>query len=323
MRVNRNSFYGLVAAVTVAWAGAANAQAWPDKPIRYIVPYGAGGVTDMLARVVTEGLKLGQPVVVENKAGAGGALGMAELARSAPDGYTIGGGTLGTHGLNPALYPKLAYDPQKSFVPVVLLAKQPNVLVVSPSLGVNSVQELVKLLKANPGKYSFGSSGNGSSQHIAGEMFKLAAGVDIQHVPYKGSGQIMTDLLGNHIHLALDNISAALPMVRSGKLKALAVTSLKRTGAAPELPTLHEAGLTNFEMVPWHAVFAPAGTPPAIINRLNKDINEVLARPENKKRLADIGIDETGGSPGELAQILARDVPRLKDVVVRSGAKID
>ena len=182
MRVNRNSFYGLMAAVTVAWAGAANAQAWPDKPIRYIVPYSAGGVTDMLARVVTEGLKLGQPVVVENKPGQGGALGMAELARSAPDGYTIGGGTLGSHGLNPALYPKLAYDPQKSFVPVVLLAKQPNVLVVSPSLGVNSVQELVKLLKANPGKYSFGSSGNGSSQHIAGEMFKIAAGVDIHGV---------------------------------------------------------------------------------------------------------------------------------------------
>lgn len=322
MQIRKKTLLGF-AALTLAWGGLASAQTWPDKTVRYIVPYSAGGTTDELARVVTNGLKLGQPVVVDNKPGQGGGIGMAELARSPNDGYTIGGGTLGTHVLNPALYPKLAYDPQKSFVPVITLAKQPNVLLVHPALGVNSVQELVALLKANPGKYSFGSSGNGSSQHIAGEMFKIAAGVQIQHVPYKASSGIITDLLGGHIHLAIDNISSALPMARSGKLKALAVTSLKRSPAAPELPTLDEGGLTGYEMVPWHAVFAPSGTAPAVVERLNKEINAVLARPENRKRMTELGMSDIGGAPEDLARLLAADLPRMKDVVQRSGAKID
>lgn len=322
MQIRKKTLLGF-AALAFAWGGLASAQTWPDKTVRYIVPYSAGGTTDELARIMTNGLKLGQPVVVDNKPGQGGGIGMAELARSANDGYTIGGGTLGTHVLNPALYSKLAYDPQKSFVPVITLAKQPNVLLVHPALGVSSVQELVALLKANPGKYSFGSSGNGSSQHIAGEMFKIAAGVQIQHVPYKASSGIITDLLGGHIHLAIDNISSALPMVRSGKLKALAVTSLKRSPAAPELPTLDEAGLTGYEMVPWHAVFAPAGTAPAIVERLNKEINAVLARPENRKRMTELGMSDIGGSPDDLGKLLAADLPRMKEVVQRSGARID
>lgn len=307
----------------LAFAASAQTDSWPQKPIRYIVPYAAGGTTDELARMVTNGLKLGRPVIVDNKPGQGGAIGMTELARSAPDGYTLGGGTLGSHVLNPALYSKLGYDSQKSFVPVMLIAKQPNILVVNPALGVNSVQELIALLKKNPGKYSYGSSGNGSSQHIAGEMFKLAAGVDIQHVPYKGSSAIISDLLGGHIDLAIDNISASLPMARSGKLKALAVTSLKRSSAAPELPTLHESGLLNFEMVPWHGVFAPAGTPAAIVNRLNREMNVVLALPENKKRMAEAGMEGGGGSSADLAKLIETDLPRMRAVVHRSGAKID
>lgn len=322
MHSPRRSFLG-AAVAALAWPGFAMAQAWPDKPIRYIVPYAAGGVTDELARIVANSLHLGQPVIVDNKPGQGGGIGMAELARSTPDGYTIGGGTLGTHVLNPALYPKLGYDPQKSFVPVILLAKQPNILLINPSLGVSTVQELIGLLKANPGKYSFGSSGNGSSQHIAGEMFKRAAGVNIQHVPYKGSGQILTDLLGNHIHMAIDNISAGLPMVRSGKLRGLAVTSLKRSPAAPELPTLDESGLSNFEMVPWHAVFAPSGMPAAVVGRLNKDINAILAQPDTKKRLAELGIEVPGGTPEDVARLLAKDLPRMKEIVLSSGATID
>ncbi|WP_406622663.1 Bug family tripartite tricarboxylate transporter substrate binding protein [Acidovorax sp. SDU_ACID1] len=322
MSLGKRAFLGTAAAV-LAWPCVGMAQAWPEKPIRYIVPYAAGGVTDELARIVTNGLHLGQPVIVDNKPGQGGGIGMAELARSASDGYTIGGGTLGTHVLNPALYPKLAYDPQKSFVPVILLAKQPNILLVNPSLGVNTVQELISLLKAHPGKYSFGSSGNGSSQHIAGEMFKRAAAVNVQHVPYKGSGQILTDLLGNHIHMAIDNISAGLPMVRSGKLKALAVTSLKRSPAAPDLPTLDESGLANFEMVPWHAVFAPAGTPAVVVSRLNQGINAILAQPATRKRLEELGIEDPGGTPEDVGKLLAKDLPRMKEIVVSSGATID
>lgn len=310
-------------ALSFTFAAPAFADSWPEKPVRYIVPYAAGGTTDELGRMVAYGLKLGKPVVVDNKPGQGGGLGMTELARSAPDGYTIGGGTMGSHVLNAALYSKLGYDPQKSFVPVVLLAKQPNLLVVNPALGVNSVQELIALLKKNPGKYSYGSSGNGSSQHIAGEMFKMAAGVDIQHIPYKGSSAILNDLLGGHIDLAIDNISASLPMARSGRIKALAVSSLKRSAAAPELPTLHEAGLTNFEMVPWHGVFAPAGTPSHIVQRLNKDINAVLQLPENKKKMADLGMEDAGGSSADLAKLLETDIPRMRAVVHRSGARID
>lgn len=316
-------FVGGAFALSLAFAATAQTDNWPKKPIRYIVPYTAGGTTDDLGRMVTNGLKLGAPVVVDNKPGQGGGIGMTELARSAPDGYTIGGGTLGSHVLNPALYSKLGYDPQKSFIPVMLIAKQPNILVVNPALGVNSVQELIALLKKNPGKYTYGSSGNGSSQHIAGEMFKIAAGVDIQHVPYKGSSAIITDLLGGHIDLAIDNISASLPTARSGKIKALGVTSLKRSAAAPDLPTLHESGLPNFEMVPWHAVFAPAGTPAAIVERLNKEMNAVLALPENKKRMAEAGMEAGGGSSADLAKLLATDLPRMRDVVQRSGAKVD
>ena len=312
----------LLLGLAVASASAL-AQAWPEKPVRYIVPYTAGGTTDELARMVSQGLKLGQPVVVDNKPGGGGAIGMAELARSPADGYTIGGGTMGSQVLNVALNPRLPYDPQKSFTPVILLAKQPNILLVNPALGVNSVQDLIKLLKANPQKYAFGSSGNGSSQHIAGEMFKLAAGVDIQHVPYKGSGAIMTDLLGGHIAMAIDNISITLPMVRSGKLKALGVTSLTRSAAAPDLPTLDEAGLKGFEMVPWHGVFAPAGTSSAVVSRLNREIAAVLATPENRKRMADLGMEAGGGPAEQLTTLLNVDLPRMRAVVNRSGAKVD
>lgn len=317
--------FAFVLSSFVVLALGAQAQDWPSKPIRYIVPFAPGGATDMLGRMVAVGLSksLGQSVVVDNKAGQGGSVGSAELARAKPDGYTIGGGTISSHALNVALYPKLSYDPIKDFAPITLLAALPNVLVVHPSLGVKSVSELIALLKANPNKYSFGSAGNGTSQHISGEMFKLATGTQIQHVPYRGSGPMMIDLLAGTIGLSFENSNTALPQASAGKLIALAVTSAKRSKAAPELPTMQEAGLAGFDLSSWQAFFAPAGTPPAIVSRLQKDVAEILKQPENIKKLTEIGLEPGGGKPEELAALIASEIPRLGNVVRLSGAKVD
>ncbi len=298
---------------------------WPNKPIRYIVPFAPGGATDMLGRMVAQGLSksLNQSVVVDNKAGQGGSVGSAELAKSKPDGYTLGGGTISSHALNVSLYPKLAYDPIKDFAPITLLAALPNVLVVHPSLNVKSVPELIALLKANPDKYAFGSAGNGTSQHISGEMFKLATGTQMQHVPYRGSGPMMADLLASTIQISFENSNTAIPQIAGKKLIGLAVTSAKRSKAAPELPTLQEAGLDGFDLSSWQAMFAPAGTPSAIVNRLQREVAEILKQPDNLKRLAEMGLEPGGGKPEELAALVAKDIPRLSEVVKRSGAKVD
>src|SRR5947208_6120558 len=240
----------IAAAALLAVSTFTHAQAWPAKPIRYIVPFAPGGTTDILARMVAAGLApaLGQPVVVENKPGQAGSIGAAELARAAPDGYTVGGGTISSHAINVTLYPKLPYDPLKDFAPVTMLATLPNMLVVHPSVGAGTVAELVALLKANPDKYAFGSAGNGTSQHISGELFKIMTGVSMQHIPYKGSGPMMTDLLGGTIGLSFENITTAYPPAKAGRLKALAVTSAKRSFVAPEVPTLAESGLAGFDI---------------------------------------------------------------------------
>ncbi len=301
------------------------AQDWPNKPIRYIVPFAPGGATDMLGRMVGVGLtsRLGQPVVIDNKAGQGGSVGSAELAKAKPDGYTLGGGTISSHALNVTLYPKLSYDPTKDFAPITMLAALPNVLVVHPSLNVKTVAELIALLKANPSKYSFGSSGNGTSQHISGEMFKIMTGTQITHVPYRGSGPMMIDLLAGTTQLSFENSNTALPQVAAGKLRALAVTSAKRSKAAPEIPTMQEAGLVGYDISSWQAMFAPAGTPPAIVQRLHAEVAEILKQPENVKRLAELGLEPGGGKPEELAALIAAEIPRLGNVVRQSGAKVD
>lgn len=308
-----------------AFALCAQAQDWPSKPIRYIVPFAPGGATDMLGRMVAVGLSksLGQSVIVDNKAGQGGSVGSAELAKAKPDGYTLGGGTISSHALNVSLYPKLSYDPTKDFAPITLLAALPNVLVVHPSLNVRTVAELVALLKANPNKYSFGSAGNGTSQHISGEMFKLATSTQIQHVPYRGSGPMMIDLLAGTIQLSFENSNTALPQAYAGKLTALAVTSAKRSKAAPTIPTMQEAGLAGYDLSSWQAMFAPAGTPPAIVARLQKDVAEMLNQPDNIKKLAELGLEPGGGKPEELAALIAAEIPRLGNVVRQSGAKVD
>jgi tripartite-type tricarboxylate transporter receptor subunit TctC len=317
-------FLRALAAVLIALAAApASAQSWPAKPIRYIVPFAPGGTTDILARVVGEKLSvaLGQQVVVDNKPGQGGSLGAAELARAAPDGYTIGGGTISSHGINATLYEKLSYDPVTSFAPITLYATQPNVLLVHPSVPAKNVREFIELLKSQPDKYAFGSAGTGTSQHISGEMFKTMAGVKMQHIPYRGSGQMLPELLGGTLPVAFDNIASALPHVKAGKLRALAVTTAKRSAVAPDVPTLAESGLPGYELSSWQAVFAPAGTPPAIVDRLYTEIAKILQRPDVQKRLTELGLDLSGMPPGELAALVKADVPRLGKIVKESGAK--
>jgi tripartite-type tricarboxylate transporter receptor subunit TctC len=301
------------------------AQAWPAKPIRYIVPFAPGGTTDIIARVVGEklSLALGQQIVIDNKAGQGGSVGTAELARAAPDGYTIGGGTISSHGINASLYEKLTYDPVTSFEPITLYATQPNVLLVHPSVPATNVKEFIALLKANPDKYSFGSAGTGTSQHISGEMFKTMAGVKMQHVPYRGSGQMLRELLGGTLLVAFDNVASAIPHVKAGKLRALAVTTAKRSAVTPDVPTLAESGLPGYELSSWQAVFAPAGTPRPIVDRLYAEISKILQMPDVQKRLTDLGLDLSGMPPAELAALVKADVPRLGRIVKESGAKAE
>jgi tripartite-type tricarboxylate transporter receptor subunit TctC len=315
----------LAAALALAWAAGAQAQAWPSKPIKYIVPFAPGGTTDILGRMVATGLaaSLGQPVVVENKPGQAGSLGAAELARAAPDGYTIGGGTISSHAINASLYSKLPYDPLKDFAPITMLATLPNMLIVHPSLNVSSVRELIAALKASPNKYSFGSAGNGTSQHISGELFKIMTGTQMQHVPYKGSGPMVPDLLAGQIQLSFENITTAYPPVKAGRLKALAVTSSKRSFVAPEVPTMAEAGLPGYDISSWQAMYAPAGTPKEIVARLHAETAKILRTPENAKRLHDLGLDPGGIAPEELSAYMRAEIPRLGKVVKQSGAVVD
>jgi tripartite-type tricarboxylate transporter receptor subunit TctC len=316
-----------LAAVTALLAASqlAQAQAWPNKPIRYIVPFAAGGTTDLLGRMIGAKLAeaLGQPVVVENRAGAAGALGVELLAKSPPDGYTFGGGTISSHAINVTLYPKLPYDPIKDFTPITMLATLPNMLVVHPSVAANNVAELIALLKANPNKYSFGSAGNGTSQHMSGELFKTITGVSMQHIPYKGSGPMMTDLLGGTVSMAFENMTTAYPPTKTGKLKALAVTTTKRSFVAPEVPTLAENGLPGFDISSWQAMFAPAGLPKDIQMRVYTETAKALKSPDIAKRLHDLGLDAGGMPPEDLSALIRQEIPKLGKIVRDSGAKVD
>ena len=298
---------------------------WPNKPIRYIVPFAPGGATDVLARVVGEklGIALGTTIVVDNRPGQGGSAGAAELARAAPDGYTIGGGTVSSHGLNATLYEKLTYDPVTSFEPITLYATLPNVLTLHPSVPAKDVRELIALVKANPGKYSYGSAGVGTSQHISGELFSTLAGVKMQHIPYRGSGPMLPELLGGTLPMAFENSNAVLPHIKAGKLRGLAVTTAQRSSMLPELPTLAEAGLPGYEIGSWQAVFAPAGTPKPIVERLHAEIAKILKTPDVAKRLTDLGLELNGMPPAEFAAFLKTEVPRLGKIVKDSGAKAD
>jgi tripartite-type tricarboxylate transporter receptor subunit TctC len=325
----RTLIHGMAAAAVALTAAPGIAQTaasnWPNKPIRYIVPFAPGGTTDILARTIGErlGAALGQPIVVENKPGQGGSIGVAELARAAPDGYTIGGGTISSHAINATLYDKLSYDPVTSFAPITMYATQPNVLLVHPSVPVKNVRELIALLKASPNKYSFGSAGNGTSQHISGELFKAMAGVNMQHIPYRGSGQMMPELLGGTLQVAFDNIATAIQHVNAGKLRALAVTSATRSVVAPDVPTMAEAGLAGYDISSWQAVFAPAGTPAPIVERLYTEISRILKTPDIQKRFTDLGLNVSEMTPAQLSALVKSDVPRLGKIVKDTGARAD
>ena len=312
------------AAFALATASAACAQ-YPTKPIKLIVPFPPAGSTDISARALAGklGERLGQPVIIENKPGAGGNIGSDVVAKAAPDGYTLVVGTVGTHAINSSLYSKMPYDPIKDFAPVVLLSTTPNVLVVPASYPANSVRDVIRLAKARPGELTFASSGAGTSIHLSGEMFKSMAGIDMTHIPYKGSGPMLIDLMSGTVNMAFDNLSASMVHIKGGKLRALATTGAKRSPALPDLPTVSEAGLPGYESTSWNAVYAPAGTPREIIDKLNREANAVLQSAETRKFFAEQGAESGGGTPAELAAFNRAELAKWAKVVKDSGAKVD
>jgi tripartite-type tricarboxylate transporter receptor subunit TctC len=316
-----------IAAVAGVLAATASicAQDYPNKPIRFIVPAAAGGTPDINARLVAAELikQMGQPIVVDNRPGASGSIGAEAIARATADGYTIGYGTTPMLAINRSVLPKLPYDPDKDLRKIAQLGSQPNLLAVSPSLPVKSVKELVEYARANPGKLSFGSSGNGTSLHLSGELFKLMTGTQIVHVPYKGAQQAITDIIGGRVDLVFDNLGSILPHVKAGRVRGLGVTSLKRSAAIPELPTIAEAGVPGFEVTVWGGVVAPGGVPTAIVSRLNAEINKALASPALSEKFSAIGYEVLGGTPEQFDAFVRKEVVKWADVVKRSGAKFD
>jgi len=317
----------LLAAAALGVLGQTHAQpaAYPTRPVRLVVPFPAGGTTDILARAVGQKLTeaWGQPVVIDNRPGAAGNIGSELVAKSAPDGYTLLMGTVGTHAINASLYARMPYDHVKDFVPVILVAGVPNVLVVNPAVPVNSVQDLIAYAKANPGKLNFASSGSGTSIHLAGELFKTMAGVQMTHIPYKGSSPALQDLAGGQVQLMFDNLPSALALIKGGKLRAVAVTSTTRAAAIPDVPTVAESGLPGFEASSWFGILAPAGTPAPIVAKINGDVAKWLASPEAKEKLLSQGANAVGGTPEDFAKHIHAETAKWAKVVKESGAKVD
>jgi tripartite-type tricarboxylate transporter receptor subunit TctC len=302
------------------FACAAQAQ-WPSRPLKLIVPFPPGGSTDILARALAQKLAedISQPVLIDNRPGAGGSIGAEAAAKAAPDGYTIMMGHLGTLAVNVGIYKKLPYDPVKSFEPVCLMAIVPSVLVVNPSLPVKDVTELIAYAKKHPGKLAYGSAGLGSTSHLTTEYFKLAAGIDVLHVPYKGVGPMLTDLVSGQLSMGLNGAPAVMPHVSSGRLKALAVSSLQRVPSLPDIPTLDESGLRGFEANGWYGIVAPAGTPPGIVRRLNSEIRRAMGASELRARLDAEGAIPAGGMPDEFGAFIASEIVRWGAVLKKAG----
>jgi len=301
------------------------ADTFPSKPVRIVVPFTPGGSTDILARAVGQKLAeaWGQPVVIENKPGAGGNVGVELVAKSAPDGYTIVMGHIGTFAANPALYRQLPYDPVKDFAPITLVAMVPNVLVVGPAVQSRSLAELIAYAKANPGKLDYGSGGNGSAAHLATEYFRMRTGVELQHVPYKGTGPAVADLLGGQIGVMITGALPLLPHIRSGKLRALAVASPKRLAILPDVPTIAESGYPGFAAVQWYGLFAPAATPKDVVAKINRDAIRALKDPAVAERLASEGAEPVGDTPEQFGAFVKSEIELWGKVIRESGAKVD
>ncbi len=322
-------------ALTLATLGLSTSLAqaqgtWPNKPVKIVVPFTPGGTTDILARAIAPDLSkaFGQQFVIENKGGAGGNLGAEQVAKSAGDGYTLLMGTVGTHGINRALYAKLPYDPFKDFAPVTLVAAVPNVMVVNSEFAaahkINTVNDFIQYARANPGKINMASSGNGTSIHLAGELFKSMTRTFMTHIPYRGSGPALLDLAAGNMQVMFDNLPSAMQLIKAGKIKALAVTSSQRSAALPELPTIEEAaGLKGFEASSWFGLLAPAGTPPEVVNRIQQEVAKSLATPALKERLAALGAIPSGNTPAQFATLIEAEHKKWAEVVKASGAKVD
>ena len=320
-----NLFIKSIAIAALTMASIAHAQTFPTKPIRLICPFPPGGAVDIASRAIANEMSktLGQQVVVENKPGAGGNIGGAEAARSAPDGYTIFMTTSGINAINPALYSKMPFDPNKDLVPVSALVSLNNVLVLHPSVMAKSVAEIIAMAKAQPGKMTYASSGSGTSIHMSGEMFKHLTQVDILHIPYKGSSPALTDLLGGQVMMMFDNVPSALPHIKSGKLRALATTGAKRDPTLPDLPTVAEAGVVGYESGVWFGLSIPAGTPREIIAKLNAEAVKGTRSPDFVTRMTALGYNIIGSTPEQMSDMLKKEVSTWGPIVKASGAKAD
>jgi tripartite-type tricarboxylate transporter receptor subunit TctC len=333
----RSALYSIAQTATflIAYGAAPYAlsqSTWPNKPVKIVVPFAPGGTTDILARAIAPELSkaFGQTFIVENRAGAGGNVGADAVAKSAPDGYTLLMGTVGTHGINKALYPSLPYNPVKDFAPITLVAGVPNVMVMNAEkaqkLGINTVADFIKYAKANPGKLNMASSGNGTSIHLSGELFKSMTGTFMLHFPYRGSGPALLDMLGGSMDVMYDNLPSSLPHIKTGKLKALAVTSAIRSGALPDTPTMEQAGgssLKGYDASSWFGLLAPAGTAPDTVSRIQQEVAKSFTKPEIKEKLLAQGAIPGGNTPAEFAKMIDSEIAKWALVVKNSGAKVD
>ncbi len=300
------------------------AQTYPAKPIRYIVAFPAGGTTDLLARMIGQRLTeaWGQPVIIDNRAGAAGSVGSEAAAKAPPDGYTLLGGTISSHAINTSIYSKMAYHPLKDFAPITRLASVPNVLVVHPSLPVKTVREFAALAKARPGQLRFASAGSGTSQHLSGELFNMMAGVKMIHIPYKGGNLAMTDIIGGQIELSFENAPNCMPHIKSGRLKALGVTTLTRTQALPDVPPINDT-VPGFEVGSWQGLFVPAGVPPAIVAKLNTEVRRILAFEEVRSRVSGLGAEVATTTPEQFVEFIRAELAKWEKVVKVAGARVD
>ncbi len=315
----------LGATMTTTPAVATEAANWPTQPVKLIVPFAPGGTSDVLAREIAARLQvaLKQTVVVDNKAGAGGVLGADSVAKAAPDGYTVLLGTIATHAINPALMPRMPYRADRDFAPVILLGKISNVLLIGPGAQARTVKDIVAAAKAKPGDITFASAGQGTSQHLSGEVFRLMTGADLTHVPYKGSAPAIQDVMGGQVPMSFETVTVALPQIKAGKVKAVAVTSARRSAQLPDVPTLAEAGVPGFDVSSWQALYLPAGTPPAIVAKLNAEVQKIVAQPEVKARMESLGLEYAPNTPAQFTEFQKAEQARWAKVIKDGNVKPD